>query len=241
MPTADPFIFHGVQSFNAAGTQRGELFTGFPLTTAVDVTDMPDWVTLGGTRKGQTPTAEQIALSRVNAARLYWCLHGVAVDTAGGDLGESASWAGIVPFQTGRSSDGQLDGVDVQPAARATMAGLALGYEPAYWSTGLRLLAYTSATARRMYASGEFVGFGCEPCKVTSLAGNGESGVHYSSCYLGSWMEAPDASWPSHSSAVREIDGLPLIQQDFVALYFDYGGRPWSTAAITGFSWWTWE
>jgi hypothetical protein len=69
MPEAEPF-----------GGGRGN---GFPFCLSkVNVTDIPpesiatesDWLTLGGTRKGSTPTSQEISLSLVNAMNLFWNL-----------------------------------------------------------------------------------------------------------------------------------------------------------------------
>lgn len=64
MPKAKPFITLG-------------RFNGFPYCPAkIDVSDY-EWITLGGTQKGNSPTPEEIDLSYRNAMKLYWNIFSV--------------------------------------------------------------------------------------------------------------------------------------------------------------------
>ena len=63
MPTAD--------SFTALGKGNGFRFC----PPGVDVSGYDHWITLGGTRKGNTATESEKSLSLVNAMRVYWNLH----------------------------------------------------------------------------------------------------------------------------------------------------------------------
>jgi hypothetical protein len=66
------------QKFNADG--RGN---GFPFCpTRIDVDDYYDWITLGGTRKGNTPTEEEIANSFKMAMKFYWNLASIKFSAA---------------------------------------------------------------------------------------------------------------------------------------------------------------
>ena len=63
MPTAT--------SFTALGKGNGFRFC----TLGVDVSEYDHWITLGGTRKGNTATESEKSLSLVNAMRVFWNLH----------------------------------------------------------------------------------------------------------------------------------------------------------------------
>tara|TARA_R110000851_G_C12880692_1_gene545999 strand:- start:26 stop:760 length:735 start_codon:yes stop_codon:yes gene_type:complete len=72
MPTAD--------SFTALG--RGN---GFPLCIEkLDVSSDTDWITLGGTQKGSSPTQSTIDLSLKNAMKLFWNYNGHTVNLKSG-------------------------------------------------------------------------------------------------------------------------------------------------------------
>lgn len=67
MPTATPFTALG----------KGN---GFPFcVNEVDVSSYADWVTLGGTRKGGSPSQGEINLSLENAMKLFWNYNGHSV------------------------------------------------------------------------------------------------------------------------------------------------------------------
>jgi len=78
--------------FNALGAGNG-----FPsCVDKVDVSSHGDWVTLGGTRKGGSPTQDEMDLSLENAMKLFWNYNGhsvkfkppvtlVDIDVASGD------------------------------------------------------------------------------------------------------------------------------------------------------------
>jgi len=67
MPTAT--------QFNALGAGNG-----FPhCVDKVDVSSYGDWVTLGGTRKGGSPTQGEMDLSLENAMKLFWNYNGHSV------------------------------------------------------------------------------------------------------------------------------------------------------------------
>lgn len=68
MPTATPFTALG------AGN-------GFPFCIAkIDVSSSTDWITLGGTQKGSSPTQATIDLSLSNAMKLFWNYNGHTVN-----------------------------------------------------------------------------------------------------------------------------------------------------------------
>lgn len=70
-------------SFAAAG-----VFNGFPRQVPkIDANGAfsgpnQDWVTLGGTRKGSTPTQSEIDLSLRNAVKIFWAFTGITGSTA---------------------------------------------------------------------------------------------------------------------------------------------------------------
>ena len=57
---------------------------GFPFCGKYDVTDADDYITLGGTRRGNTPTQSEIDLSIFYASKIYWLMYGFSL-SAGGD------------------------------------------------------------------------------------------------------------------------------------------------------------
>lgn len=246
MPVAEPFVFYGAQSLGPSGSFPGEMFTGFPLTEVVDVTDMADWVTLGGTRKGQTPTPEQIALSRVNAARLYWCLHGVYLSGAGGMGQDSGDWAGLMLVQGGYSDAPEQPPIALQPFARANHNRGRIYTDWNLWVYLNLFGMFRSVHLRpcRMVANDEFVGFGVGGSSgalvlLTAIGGSLDTDGRVAAKYLNSWAAAPNPDWIDHSFDLRVIDDIPFIEQSFFPTVVAPGnGISWATASIDGFSWW---
>lgn len=152
------------ESFDFLGsTDSDEAFlSGFPRRTiAVDVLDdgtgseYSHWQTLGGTRKGNDPTPEEIALSWQNAAKLYWRWNQVEAEFADG-----------MGFFQGLVADATTDGVsDISyPIDRRIDGALGSDEVPPFYLYGI----FTQGIAR-MFRGSTFLGYGIETGTGPSL------------------------------------------------------------------------
>lgn len=105
MPTMKPFTFFGARHMDPAGLTVGHMFSGFPRTSYVDVSDYDFWVTLGGTQKGQQPTPEAINLSLERAVKLYWRTHLITV------TGHADMWYDFPGWSGSASVTGPIDAI----------------------------------------------------------------------------------------------------------------------------------
>lgn len=149
MPTATPFTALG----------RGN---GFPFCPArVDVDDFDHWITLGGFKKtdGGSPSQAQIDLSLANAMKIFW--NGYAINGTASTTGTSVNSANIASdgtiFDLGNNviTPSGFDGVNRVCWGRWTASKTDESDDFFYVS-----ILSMSASIRRMYVGGDFVGYG---------------------------------------------------------------------------------
>jgi len=192
MPTATEFTALG------AGN-------GFPFCLpSLDVSNRGDgnpyeqWVTLGGTQKGSSPTQGEIDLSLKNAMKIFWNYNGHSVVSLPQNLTvridiDSANY-------TSKSPSGNW----TNPLSRVCADD---GWDffrrwTVFQQQGPRASTISAAVVR-MYDNNVFLGYGIE---FAFFAYSGSSRFTFSSVYRG-----PDGSNLNSTSKYTSLDGIPFV------------------------------
>lgn len=211
MPVAQPFRFYGAR--RSTPGERDELFSGFPHTIAVDVSNVDYWITLGGTQKGQTPTPEQIALSLKNAGKAFWLSYSL---TASGN-------ATLLTEPEPMSVVGEVTARAGEPSSRCVGWPSEMGYlgqRGELDSGSVSLVAnfhpYDFAVAR-MFLGDLFLGWGIRGFARVSAGADGE--MMFADTAVDERIYGSFGSEPEHP-------GWSDYEEDFVAEVVDLGGLP---------------
>lgn len=170
---------------------------GFPFCVdEVDVSSYADWVTLGGTRKGGSPTQGEIDLSLENAMKLFWNYNGhsveftpnvneVDIDVENGDYN--------LKLPTGNDWNSPLSRVCLDD-----------GWLVRNNNTSARETTIDLRGLSRMYSGGNFVGYGISFAFFSLLSGYA---FRFSSFYSAATLPTV----PNIAVKSTTLNGIPFL------------------------------